>query len=410
MKIYFDGIEAPIATFISADKVAVVTPPYSTVGPVDVSVVQLDGLKSTLVGGYTYTLPQLKPAPTITSINPKTGYVTGGDTIYLYGTGFASSSKVTIGGKDASLVSFVSSTKMAVKVPAGDAIGSVDVTVVNIDGQAGTLISGYMYTAPPAAPAPTITNVSPNSGSMSGGDSVYIYGTNLSSSSTFTFGNNVGTVVTFYSSTKVLVKTPKSDVAGTIDVSVTNPDNQSFTLPQSYTYMATTPVISSITPNNGPITGGTAVYINGTNFDTGLTVTVDGQPVAVTFVTSTKLQITTPSVSAAKVVAIVVTNPSGTSSSVDFTYMAPLSPAPTLTVFNINNGPLAGGNIVYLNGTNFKSGMTVWFGNVQAQIVTFYGLTKIAVRVPAGSALGPVNVKVINPDGQESNIITYTYN
>jgi hypothetical protein len=55
--------------------------------------------------------------------------------------------------------------------------------------------------------SPTITSVSPSSGPITGGTSVTILGTNLSSPTSVTFGGNAGTV-TGYSDTSITVTTP----------------------------------------------------------------------------------------------------------------------------------------------------------------------------------------------------------
>jgi hypothetical protein len=86
------------------------------------------------------------------------------------------------------------------------------------------------------APAPTVTSVSPNSGPDTGGTSVTITGTGFDSGVTnVTFGGTAATGVTFVSSTQITVTTPVHAV-GAVDVVVTNPDTQSGTLTNGYTY------------------------------------------------------------------------------------------------------------------------------------------------------------------------------
>ena len=50
---------------------------------------------------------------------------------------------------------------------------------------------------------------------------------------------------------------------------------QSGSLTSGFTYVVT-PTVSSVSPNNGPTAGGTAVTITGTNFAAGATVTFGG--------------------------------------------------------------------------------------------------------------------------------------
>src|SRR4029077_4345287 len=59
--------------------------------------------------------------------------------------------------------------------------------------------------------------------------------------------------------------------AGTVNVTVTNPDAQSATLVNGYTYNPA-PTATSISPASGTTLGGTSVTITGTNFISGATV------------------------------------------------------------------------------------------------------------------------------------------
>ena len=69
--------------------------------------------------------------------------------------------------------------------------------------------------------------------------------------------------------------------------------------------------MSSVSPNNGSTTGGTAVTITGTNFAAGATVTFGGTAATnVVVVNSTTITATTP-LHAAGAVTVTVTNPVG---------------------------------------------------------------------------------------------------
>jgi len=68
-------------------------------------------------------------APTVTSISPNNGTYAGGTTVTITGTGFSSASTVNFGSAAATSVTFVSSTKLTAKSPAGGEGALVDVTV-----------------------------------------------------------------------------------------------------------------------------------------------------------------------------------------------------------------------------------------------------------------------------------------
>lgn len=85
---------------------------------------------------------------------------------------------------------------------------------------------------------------------------------------------------------------------------------------------ALTPVVTSVSPVGGPVTGGTTVTLNGTNFLNGATVTFDAVLATnVTFESDRRLTAVTPA-QGAGVVAVTVTNPGGRSSTLAsaFTY------------------------------------------------------------------------------------------
>ena len=79
-----------------------------------------------------------------------------------------------------------------------------------------------------------------------------------------------------------------------VTVSVTNLGSQSGSLASGFTYVVL-PTVSSVSPNNGPIAGGTGVTITGTNFAAGATVTFGGTAATnVVVVSSTSITATTP--------------------------------------------------------------------------------------------------------------------
>jgi hypothetical protein len=202
-------------------------------------------------------------APTVTSVSPNSGSTAGGTAVTITGTNFATGATVTFGTAAATNVAVVNSTTITATTPAGSA-GAVTVTVT-VSGQSGSLASGFTY-----ALAPTVTGVSPNSGSTLGGTAVTITGTNFLTGATVTFGGTAATNVVVVSSTSITATTPAGS-AGAVTVTVTV-GGQSGSLASGFTY-AVFPTVTSVSPIGGPTAGGTAVTITGTNFATGATVT-----------------------------------------------------------------------------------------------------------------------------------------
>lgn len=92
-----------------------------------------------------------------------------------------------------------------------------------------------------AVPAPTVSNVSPNTGPVEGGTAVTITGTGFASGATLTIGGVPATGVTFVNSTTLTVVSPAGTL-GAASVVVTNPDAQFGTLVGGYTYLRLPPV------------------------------------------------------------------------------------------------------------------------------------------------------------------------
>lgn len=116
-------------------------------------------------------------------------------------------------------------------------------------------------------PPPTVINVSPNSGSTVGGDSIQIFGTNFIHVNSVNFGSQSASFATTSPSSIVAMSPPES--AGVVDVTVTTTAGTSpITTNDQFTYHEPTPqpVISRVNPNNGSSVGGNPVRIIGANF------------------------------------------------------------------------------------------------------------------------------------------------
>jgi hypothetical protein len=221
----------------------------------------------------------------------------------LLGTGTVSGATVALGGTAATNVTVVNASTITAITPAR-AAGAVNVVVTNPDNQSGTLSNGFTFVAPP-----TVTTVSPSSESTAGGTSVTITGAGFVNGATVTFGGTAATNVTVVGATTITATTP-AHAAGAVNVVVTNPDNQSGTLSNGFTFVAA-PTVTSVNPASGFTAGGTSVTITGAGFVSGATVAFGGTAaINVTVVSTTTITATTPA-HAAGAVSVVVTNPDG---------------------------------------------------------------------------------------------------
>lgn len=88
------------------------------------------------------------PAPTVTGVSPSGGTIDGGTSVTLTGTGFtlgAVPPMVLFGIFPATSVVQTSATTITCVTPAVSGAGAIGVTVVNVDGQSGSLASAFTY-------------------------------------------------------------------------------------------------------------------------------------------------------------------------------------------------------------------------------------------------------------------------
>jgi hypothetical protein len=199
-----------------------------------------------------------------------------------------------------------------------------------------------------------------------------------------------------------------------VHITVTTPSGTSSTSSaDQYTYSApSAPSVSSLSASSGATAGGNVIIISGSNF-TDVTDVEFGVYSASTYYVNSPSQITAvvPS-QAAGTVDVTVTNPTGTSatsSSDHYTYNS--GSAPTVTGRSPTSGPVAGGNLVTVTGTNFLGVYQVKFGATAADSFTILSSTTLVVTAPAAGGTGSVDITVTSYDGTStiSSSDVYTY-
>lgn len=172
------------------------------------------------------------PAPTVSGVLPSTGTTGGGTTVTISGTGFIASAEVLIGTSAATSESVTSATSMTAVTPARVSTGTVSVTVTNTDAQSGVMLNAFTY----VPSSPTISGISPNTGTNAGGSLITITGTNLAEILSVTFGGNQATSITTISETQLTCISPAYSTTGAVDVKVTIPAGTSATSAGGFTY------------------------------------------------------------------------------------------------------------------------------------------------------------------------------
>ncbi len=170
--------------------------------------------------------------PVVSGVSASSGPLSGGNTVTVTGSNFVGTPTVHFGSNLATNVSVTSPSTLTAKVPSGTA-GTVDVTVTNAPP---TGVGGPGPTSPTGAAdqytyglVPTVTSVSPNGGSPSGGTSVTVSGTNLGGATAVDFGANPATNVVVNGGGTSLTATSPAGALGAVDVTVTTSGGTSAT-------------------------------------------------------------------------------------------------------------------------------------------------------------------------------------
>ena len=280
---------------------------------------------------FRFVTPQ-GDAPTLTSLSGATGSADGGDTITATGTGFVENSRVLLGGVDMDIIGSTATSLTFVTRPV-NAAGSVDVVVINPDGQVAVLSAGFAFTLP----APAVNALTPARAVVGGNALVVVTGVGFRDDTAVLFQNTAGTVstpagsVSRSSSTTLLVTTP-AFTAGEARLVVRNVDgataSATFTF---FTPQGPAPTIVSVSPSSGSVAGETLVTITVAGAQTP-TVIFGGTSLANDAVTSTPvggnrvaLKLRSPA-GTLGTTAITVINADGQSASTSFTYIDQLVP------------------------------------------------------------------------------------
>jgi hypothetical protein len=122
-------------------------------------------------------------------------------------------------------------------------------------------------------------------------------------------GGTTALATTYVSPNVLNAVIPAWFTANYYDLRVTNPDAQSDTLTNAFTLTNPTPLIAGVDPHTGVNTGTTDITIHGSNFVNGLSASLDGLALALTFVDSATLNATVPGDMPGGFYTLTVSNP-----------------------------------------------------------------------------------------------------
>jgi len=145
------GVTASKVTLVSATQLAVQVTIASTAtsGTRDVTVMNPNGGRGTLAGGFTVTGGASTPV-TVSSVTPNQGSQGTAVSVTINGSGFAAGAMVSLGGTGLTVnnVSVNSSTQLTatLTIAGGASLGARDVTVTSSGGGSATLTGGFTVT------------------------------------------------------------------------------------------------------------------------------------------------------------------------------------------------------------------------------------------------------------------------
>ena len=167
--------------------------------------------------------------------------------------------------------------------------------------------------------------------------------------------------------------------------------------------------VKVLSPNGGTLTPGQVVTIQWQSSGAAsqsVKYTLDGA----TYIdiindlpgTATSTQWTVPQASTTVArVRVAVRDAAGTRLTDDSDSPITIQPAAAPSILSVTpaSGPVAGGNQVTISGNGFTQGCVVRFGGTDAQVIGVTPSQVIAIA-PAQAVAGPVNIRLVNPDGQ----------
>lgn len=272
--------------------------------------------------------------------------------------------------------------QLSVLVPTGATTGKITIEVGGV-----TVTSATNFTlATSAASAPTITNVSPNSGRV--GDEVTITGTNFDPTAANNMVKFNGTVATVTSATvtELKVTIPTGAFTGKITVEVNN-----LAAVSTNNFVVIYPLaITGFSPERGR--EGDEITITGTNFDpttANNTVKFNGTTATVSAATEIELKVKVPTGATTGKVTIDANGESVTSTN-DFTVIG----AHAITGFSPKSGKA--GDEITITGVNFSTTATdhaVMLNGATAR-VTSATTNELKIIVPAGATAGSRRISI----------------
>ncbi len=378
----FGGVSATISKD-NATEIEVLTPPHAE-GFAEVCVT---------TGGGTNCKPtafKYVIAPTLKTLTPKEGPEAGGTPVKLTGEHLAGTSAVEFAGTKAAIVKNTE-TEVEVDSP-GRPPGAAEVCIVTPGGRS-CIAGAFTYRA-----VPSVNAVTASEGPVAGGISVTITGEHLAGATEVKFGTTAATSLEVKSESELAVKVPAAHEAGTVEVFVKTAGGESVEPSAAHFTYRVAPSVSSVSPKEGPATGGATVVIKGEHLEHasevrfGLVKATKVEPVS-----EGELRATSPKQTPGAVDVVVVTP--GGQSSTDAGDRYNFVAQPVVKSVRVNEGRTEGGSAVVVTGEHLDGATVVSFGEKAGTGLTVVSSGELTVKSPAHAA-GMVDIVVTTPGGE----------
>lgn len=225
------GDVTAVRRFVSSKLIDFDLPPRTLPGPVAVEV-QLGEVVVRVEEAFLYESPA---ASKIMSLEPRSGSTAGGTKVVIEGDSFPKNVSVRFGGEPCKSVFVKGPTRLEVVTPPLRTPGLVDVEVSSPETGRTISAKAFKYEA---TPAPIITLVSPNKGTIDGGTELSIEGKNFLDGVVVLVGNVPAKRVKRISGSVIEAFTPEGEDGKLVDVEVRNPDAQKAISRRAFQYDA----------------------------------------------------------------------------------------------------------------------------------------------------------------------------
>lgn len=384
------GTPALRVTYISPNLLRVLTPPRPA-GPAD--------LHLTTRAESTHAADALTyfEALAIGEIRPAAGPVAGGQSVTIKGQGFEDGMSFSFGDMPAEVLSVDAHAGSAtVRTPAQPA-GLVALRAQTATANARRA-DAYLYHADAT---PQIAAISPGFGPTSGGTEVEIRGVGLDGAGVeFVFGTQQATVLERGASF-ARVQTPAGP-AGSVDVIMQNTQGEVDRLVGAFEYRPAV-AIASVTPGEGPTSGGSAVTIRGSGFSGVERVDFGGIGAEFEVLSDTEILAQSPAHGAGWVDVSVSRDAIVARAEDAFNYTQALQ----VWGFTPLRGSIAGNTYVEVRGQGFYGELSAYFDGVEATDVQRVDRNNLRLYTPphaAGEAALRIEARS-TPPGQSQEVV-----